>query len=284
MKIKYQIANHLDLVLQDSKLDVDDVTKETGISRRTILNILEGKGEPSEESLERLYSFMYKNGYRINECDEILFKSAKHNGLVLYHGSKFGLNDITIDGSRSMCDFGKGFYLGESYKSALSFVAEQPLSVVYAFATHLKQLNVINLDMSLEWLIAVCYFRGTLRQFEEHPKVKAVIAKIENADVIIAPIADNMMFYIMSLFSSGELTDVETIKSLAASDLGKQHVLKTKKAIDSIECIGINYLCKNEKYNAQAALQERSIKIRKMISNLKRNRNPEGQYIEEILA
>lgn len=43
-------------------------------------------------------------------------------GDVLFHGSKNGLSEVTISGSRDNCDFGKGFYLGEIYHQALSFL------------------------------------------------------------------------------------------------------------------------------------------------------------------
>ena len=49
---------------------------------------------------------------------------------VLFHGSKYGLSEVTISGSRDNDDFGKGFYLGETYNQALSFVCEKEKSCV----------------------------------------------------------------------------------------------------------------------------------------------------------
>ena len=127
------------------------------------------------------------------------------DGLILYHGSKDGLKEITIQGSRVRCDFGQGFYLGESYQNALDFVSQYEKSSVYLFECYFDDLNVVEFNLDFEWMIAICYFRGTLNEYKNHPLVQKVLQTVLNADVIIAPIADNRMFEIMTRFANGEI-------------------------------------------------------------------------------
>ena len=149
----------------------------------------------------------------------------------MFHGSKSGLSDITVSGSRNKCDFGNGFYLGQTFNQALSFVCEKDRASVYSFKYSLEGLKSVEFDCSLDWMIAICYFRGTINKYARSKRVQEVIKKIEDADVIIAPIADNKMFYVMSQFAEGEINADAAIHSLSASRLGMQYIFKTDKAL-----------------------------------------------------
>lgn len=50
-------------------------------------------------------------------------------------------------------------------------------------------------------MIAICYYRGTLGRFSSNSMVSKIINEIEGVDVVIAPIADNKMFYVMAQFT-----------------------------------------------------------------------------------
>lgn len=66
-------------------------------------------------------------------------------------------SQITSENSqRDNCDFGKGFYLGETYNQALSFVCEKEKSSVYSFKYSLSDLKVKRFDCNLEWMLAIC--------------------------------------------------------------------------------------------------------------------------------
>jgi hypothetical protein len=95
--------------------------------------------------------------------------------------------------------------LGQTYNQALSFVCEYDKASVYSFKYSFDGLNVVELDCSLEWMLAICFFRGTIKEYSESDVVKRVVKQIEEADVVIAPIADNKMFYVMSQFAEGRL-------------------------------------------------------------------------------
>ena len=189
---------------------------------------------------------------------------------------------MKISGSRDNCDFGNGFYLGQTYNQALSFVCEYDKASVYSFRYSLDGLKIIEFDCSLDWMIAICYFRGTIKGYAESSMVRQIFNKVEDADVVIAPIANNKMFYVMSQFAEGEINADVAIHSLSASGLGLQYIIKTERALK--KCIPIEkyYLSVPEREDCRKSLIERGYEIDTKLKLAKREFK-EGLYIEELL-
>lgn len=278
--LQYNIKQDLEFVMASEQKNIDEIAKSTTISRTTIYEILR-LNNIALSVYEKFYSYIYNIGYRINSVKEDLLKETSLKK-VLFHGSKRGLENISIEGSRKNCDFGQGFYLGETYEQALSFVCENKQSSVYSFTCDLENLNVLEFNCSLEWMLAICYYRGTLGIFSDSTIVKEIIQKINDADVIIAPIADNRMFYIMTLFAGGEINANVALHSLSASKLGKQYIFKTQKALEQIVPIEKYYLCQEEKDDTIKKLSMRTLEIETKLKLSKREFR-EGLFIEELL-
>ena len=276
--IQYKIKETLEFIMDVERINLLDLSKELSISRNTINEII--KKETSRKDVcEKIYSYLYKNGYRLNKIKEELLKESKD--LVLFHGSKYGLSNITIDGSRNNCDFGNGFYLGETYNQALAFICENEESSIYSFTCDFSELNIVKFECNLNWMLAICYFRGSLENYKNHKIIKEILNKISNADVIVAPIADNKMFYIMSQFSEGEINADVALHSLSASSLGLQYILKTEKALNKLNVIEKYYVSKPERNDFKKNLNERSFEIDTKLKVAKREYK-NGLYIEEI--
>jgi hypothetical protein len=113
--------------------------------------------------------------------------------------------------------------------------------------------------------------------------VQKVVKKIEDADVIIAPIADNKMFYVMSQFAEGEINADVAIHSLSASRLGLQYIFKTDKALKNLIPIERYYLSVPEREDCRRALIERGYEIDTKLKLAKREFKT-GLYIEELLT
>lgn len=278
--LQYKIKQDLEFIMSAEQKNIDEISKSTTISRSTIYEILHSKNIAASV-YEKFYAYIYNNGYRINSVKEDLLKETSIKK-VLFHGSKRGLVDINIEGARKNCDFGQGFYLGETYEQAISFVCENKQSSVYSFECTLDNLNVLEFGCSLDWMLAICYYRDTLGAFSNSRIVKDIIEKITEADVIIAPIADNRMFYIMTLFAEGEINANVALHSLSASKLGKQYIFKTQKAIKKIEPIEKYYLCQEEKEDTIKKLSMRSLEIETKLKLSKREFR-DGLFIEELL-
>ena len=276
---EYKIKEDIGFIIEAEKTNILELSEATRISRTT-LTAIEKRGSATDEVCEKLYAYIYKHQYRINSVKEELIREKYGN--VLFHGSKNGLSDITFSGARKNCDFGNGFYLGQTYNQALSFVCEYERASVYSFKYSLEGLKSVEFDCSLDWMIAICYFRGTIKQYAKSLIVQKVIKKIEDADVIIAPIADNKMFYIMSQFAEGEINADAAIHLLSASRLGLQYIIKTDRALENLVPIERYYLSVPEREDCRNALIERGYEIDTKLKLAKREFKT-GLYIEELL-
>lgn len=278
--INYCLKRDIKLFIESEKMDLDLFARETGVSINTIKEVLNKKKSVTNKVYEKIYDYIYKCGYRINIVKEEFIKESGFD--ILFHGSKEGLNSVLYNGSRDNCDFGRGFYLGESFNSALSFVCDNVGSSVYSFSYSLNDLKVVKFDCSLEWMIAICYYRGTIKNYDNANLIKKIIKKVENSDVIITPIADNRMFYIMTLFANGDINSDIALHSLSASNLGLQYVFRSEKAIKNIKVIEKYYICNSERDDARTKLKERSNYVDSKLKMSKREFK-NGLFIEEIL-
>lgn len=275
----YNIKEDIGFILEAEKINSTELSERTKVSRTT-LDGIEKKGKAREDVCEKIYAYAYENKYRINAVKEELIKEKYRD--VLFHGSKYGLSEITVSGSRDNCDFGKGFYLGETYNQAISFVCEKEKSCVYSFRYSLTNLKIKRFECNLEWMLAICYYRGTLGEFQSNSMVSKIVADIEEADVVIAPIADNKMFYVMAQFTEGEINADVALHSLSASKLGFQFIFKTEKSLQNLVPIEKFYLSNPEREDCRRVLNERSFEIDTKLKLAKREFKT-GLYIEEIL-
>lgn len=280
IKKEYQISEAIKSYLESSETSLDVLAMALGVSTMSLANVVK-TNSASKDILEKFYSYLYKTGYKINPVKEEFLKETKKDK-ILFHGSKFGLKSISTSGSRGNCDFGNGLYLGETYSQALSFVCEIDNSSVYSFSFHNNKLNILSFDCSIEWMLAICFYRGFLKNYIKSPKIIDIISRIQKADLIIAPIADNRMFFIMSSFANGDINSNVAIHSLSASSLGLQYIFKTEKALECLTPIEKYYLCSEEKRDSEVELNKRSNEIDTKLKMAKREfRN--GPFIEEIL-
>lgn len=211
------------------------------------------KRRPDEENqafMEKLFGFAYSQGLQINASYEDLLKDKQRaqKKKVLFHGAKSPLIEpIDLAHSRADNDLGPAFYLGESYEQAAMYIAPSKCPYVYAFSFEDGGLKIMHYDLSEKWMIIVAYSRGLLNNYLNKRMVQSAIQEIDGVDLIISPIADNRMYTLISRFSAGELTDMQTLASLAATNLGEQYAFKTTKALAHLELLQEMYVPQNEK-------------------------------------
>ena len=284
--MRYNIVDDIKTVCALLEMSEGELSNELGVARSTIHRIVSGRTYPNEKLLSEFYDYAYWNRYRSIRLNQLKVQFAKDSYQnILFHGAKGEITGkINLDHARNDIDFGIGFYLGESYDQASSYIFKDQKSSVYIFdACELKRLKTIEFDVSFDWMIAVCYYRGQIDEYKDSKIVKSIIDKINNCDVIIAPIADNNMYEVMNQFARGLITDVQAKYALSASNLGKQHVLKTKKACEAIKMVDRLYLCGRERFDIEYKNKQEMInaydKNRLAIEKYRR----EGKYIEELL-
>ncbi len=69
-------------------------------------------------------------------------------------------------------------------------MCEKNDSSVYSFIYSLDGLKLKKFECNLEWMLAICYYRGTIKDYESNNIIKKIVSEVESADVVIAPIAE----------------------------------------------------------------------------------------------
>jgi hypothetical protein len=69
----------------------------------------------------------------------------------LYHGSKSGINGEIAPNSRSVCDFGRGFYMGTDKTQPLTLICHGESPKFYEIDYEVDGLRVHQFEPNLEW-------------------------------------------------------------------------------------------------------------------------------------
>lgn len=144
--------------------------------------------------------------------------------MIVYHGSTKEIVVPDFLHSRSDIDFGVGFYLTGDRRMAETWAANKNNSVCNIYELDTNNLNVINLELSQQWLDFIAYNRGFSNKAFD----------IGNADIIVGPTADDKMFNAVMNYLSGTITAQQAIKYLNVAGFSKQIVLKTDKALNNL--------------------------------------------------
>jgi transcriptional regulator with XRE-family HTH domain len=285
-KVDYLILDDIKLIRDLLHLSQEKFANNIGVSLSTVARWENNTMNISNDNIEKIYSYAFKNNIYINEIKaQLYFEDLNNeNKKVLFHGAKNIIEgNIDIFHSRKNNDFGQGFYCGESFEQSALFVSGFENSSVYIIELNDSNLSSIEYKVNQEWMLTIAYFRGKLQEYENSKIVQSLIKKLENIDYIIAPIADNRMFQIIDSFINGEITDEQCKHCLAATNLGYQYIFKTQKSIEHIKIIERCYLCHNEKEMYQTKrLGDTKISDSK-IKIARRQYRGKGQYIDEIL-
>lgn len=277
----FNLQDDIGLICEIADMNLEEFASEIPLSKRSLLYAQTGTF--SNKTLEKIYSTIYDTGYRLSAAKNELFQELlKADEELFFHGSKYGISEIDCRGSRSDSDFSNGFYCTQRFESASSFVADVRYSSVYVFKASLSELNCLKFDCCLDWMLAISCYRGKLPQYSSHPGIQRILSEINNADVVIAPIADNRMFEVLNQFNAGEITSVQALHSLSASRLGDQFVFKTQKAVNSLVPLDRYYLCDAERNSAISQAKDNENIIQTKLKLAKREFRNQGKYIDEL--
>ena len=284
--MKYSISSDIKTICAIKKRSFSYLSTELGVARSTVIRLVNKETSTSDLFLESFYSYAYQSaefGNRLNDF-KIKYALEKHNN-VYFHGARKEIDgEVDLLHSRDDVDMGPGFYLGESYEQASAYIFGNKKSSVYLFSiSNLKELTIKEFDISQEWMLAVCYYRGRLEEFKNHPIIKSIIKSIEDADIVIAPIADNNMYEIMNQFARGDITVKQATMALCASHLGKQHVVKSNKACQRLLMVDRLYLCTKERDDIEEVRRENAFKSTNEAQKIIQKHRRDGLYIEELL-
>ena len=203
--------------------------------------------------------------------------------VLLYHGSKSGIQGNIEPKSRSKCDFGKGFYMGTEPSQALTLICDYDKSKFYIVSVAVDELEILDVPADLEWAMIVAYHRGRMDKIKGTQFYNKYHDMANGKDMIVGSIANDRMFYVIDNFFLGNITDAALVNSLSALELGKQYVAITQKACDSIkiECeVELSYL---ERQFLKDVAGENREKGTTLANDICKNYRREGMFFDEIL-
>lgn len=282
----YNFSKDMKSIREILCLSQSEFAEQLGVERITVSRNESGETKPSLKFIENVYSFAFNKKVRINKLKEMLCRDdLSANEILLFHGSKSGIEGaINVHHGRANNDFGPGFYTGESYEQAISFVSGFDNSSVYILKFNECDLKCKRYNVDQEWMLTIAYYRGTLDYYKDHPIIKSLIEKTKNCDYIIAPIADNRMFQIINSFIAGDLTDEQCNHCLAATNLGMQYIFTSEKALSKLSILERCYIAASEKeYYKNIRTDEAKIGDDK-VKLAKKQYRGQGRYIDEILT
>ena len=269
------------LGLNDTKL-----SEYLNISRSTVIRWLNNTITPEYDTLDKVYNKLYESNIYLNRVKEEMYNSSiDKNHMILFHGAKTEIiGEPSISFSEDKKDFGRGFYLGETFERSASFVVGYNKSSVYIFDFNKENVKIKVYNVSKEWMLLIAYFRGRLDEYAGSKYIKELIKELNDVDVVIAPIADNTMYTTLDDFISGKITDLQCLNALSANRLGKQYVFLNDNVIkNNLKMLERCFYCKNERVDYQSyRLKENEIGKNKVKIAL-REYAGKGKYIEELL-
>ena len=159
--------------------------------------------------------------------------------LVLYHGSKSGLTGpIQLTGrNRHACDFGQGFYLGDTPSQPQTLICSGERPTMYKMSLDLDGLKIHRFEPDENWALFVAFNRGRLEKFRKFPFYRRFAAIRRDNDVIYGKIANDRMFGVITNFFDGLIGIDALVKALGALNIGNQYCALTPKAFAAIKIL-----------------------------------------------
>ena len=271
-------------IRQGAGMNQEQFAKALGTTTLSINRWENGKTQPNKMAQTQLFEFCKRNNI---DMFDFIAKQVKRepddDRLIVYHGSKKGLQGRIEPISRESCDFGKGFYLGTDPAQPLTLICDEDKPVLYTMKLDLTGLKVLKVEMNLEWAMLIAYYRGYMDEVKGSEIYKKYERMADGYDVILGYIANDRMYRVMKSSCEKEITDLALIHSLSALDLGRQYVCKTQKACDRLEIKDKRELTPLE----LAILRDRSIVRRQegidLTEEILLKYRREGKFFDEIL-
>lgn len=225
-----------------------------------------------------VYDMMLK---RISMVAENL--KLENGRMLLYHGSKAGIEGAIEPRSRKQCDFGCGFYMGTEPTQALTLICDYEKSKFYIVSIGTEELEHLEVAADINWAMLVAYHRGKMEQIQGTSFYNKYRDMASGKDLMIGSIADDRMFYVIDNFFVGNVTDKALVSSLSALQLGKQYVAVTQKGCDAVRVeaeISLSYL--ERMFMRDVSEQNRARGV-SLANEICKNYRREGLFFDEIL-
>lgn len=266
-----------------------EFAEQLNVTFQTVNRWENGRALPNKLAQSKMFDLCREK--QVPVYDMILKKIADEskaikldsNRVLLYHGSKSGIEGTVEPKSRKQCDFGKGFYMGTDPGQALTLICDYEKSKFYIVSVNTDNLAQIEVPANIDWAMLVAYHRGKMEKINGTPFYNKYRDMTKDKDLVIGNIANDRMFFVIDNFFVGNVTDMALINSLSALQLGKQYVVITQKGCDAVRIeaeVELSYL---ERQFIKEIAEENRAKGISLANDICKNYRREGMYFDEIL-
>lgn len=293
----YRVGEYGEDIMQDLikkirshvNMNQTEFAEKLNVTFATVNRWENGRALPNKLAQDKIYDLCKE--YDVPVYDMVLEKIEVASGsielekgrVLLYHGSKAGIEGNIAPKSRKQCDFGEGFYMGTEPSQALTLICDYESAKFYIVSISVDNLAVLDVPADLEWAMIVAYHRGRMKKIKGTPFYSKYQEMIKDKDLVIGSIANDRMFFVIDNFFIGNITDAALINSLSALERGKQYVAVTQKGCDAVRIekeIPISYL---EKLFMKEVSEANRVKGSSLANDICRNYRREGLFFDEIL-
>lgn len=266
-----------------------EFAEQLNVTFQTVNRWENGRALPNKLAQSKMFDLCREK--QVPVYDMILKKIADEskaiildsNRVLLYHGSKAGIEGTIEPKSRKQCDFGKGFYMGTDPGQALTLICDYEKSKFYIVSVNTDNLAQIEVPANIDWAMLVAYHRGKMEKINGTPFYNRYRDMTQDKDLIIGNIANDRMFFVIDNFFVGNVTDMALINSLSALQLGKQYVVISQKGCDAVRIeaeVELSYL---ERQFIKEIAEENRARGISLANDICKNYRREGMYFDEIL-
>ncbi|MCL2712857.1 MAG: DUF3990 domain-containing protein [Methanomassiliicoccaceae archaeon] len=256
-----------------------------GVDRLAVTRWENERSVPNRIAQMKIYDIAKENGIEL--FDRLLQDLPEHaeneRKIILYHGSKSGIDGNIRPISRTRCDFGKGFYMGTRAHQPLTLIHSFEKAALYVVELDLTDLNVLHVPTGIEWAMLVAYHRGMLERCNGSVLYKRCERMLTGYDVASGSIADDRMFYVLDRFFMGDITDKGLTECLSSLDLGKQYVALNEKACGRIKILEKHEISELERLFLRDMSERNRRHGIETANDICRTYRREGRFFDEIL-
>ena len=216
-----------------------EFAEHMNVSFATVNRWENGRAVPNKLAQMRLHELCKARAVPVYDMTlEKIAEAAKkieavHGKVLLYHGSKSGIEGVIEPKSRKQCDFGRGFYMGTDPGQALTLICDYEKSKFYIVSVDVNELKLLNVPADIEWAMLVAYNRGRMESIKDTEFYNKYRNMAAGKDLLIGSIANDRMFYVIDNFFIGNITDAALVHSLSALQLGSQYVAVSQRGCDA---------------------------------------------------
>ena len=266
-----------------------ELAEQLNVTFTTVNRWENGRAVPNKLAQAQLYDLCKAKAVPVYDmtlsriADAAKAVELEEGRVLLYHGSKSGINGSIQPISRKQCDFGSGFYMGTEPVQALTLICDFEKSKFYIVSVDMNELAQLDVPPDIDWAMLVAFHRGKMEKIKDTSFYNKYRSMAQNKDLVIGSIANDRMFFVIDNFFVGTITDAALVNSLSALQLGRQYVAVSQKACYAVRIekeITISHL---ERLFLQEVSAENRTKGVSLANDICKNYRREGKFFDEIL-